>query len=86
MEFVEREFHRADGEQKVLLYRREDGFYTLAEENRHWEEAHPAIGEGFYHWVPSESGSSLFQTSKAALTEIAARYEWVRPHLDQQSS
>lgn len=85
MESAELEFHRADGELKVFVYRREDGFYTLGEETRHWEEAHPAIGEGFYYWVPTERGSSLFETLDKALVEAAARYEWMRPKLDQRS-
>jgi hypothetical protein len=86
MESIVREFHRADGELKVLVYHREDGFYTLGEETRHWEEAHLAIGEGFYYWVPTERGTSLFETLDMALTEVAARYEWVRSKLNQTSS
>ena len=85
METVEREFHRPDGEQKVFLYRREDGFYTLGEETRHWEEAHPAVGDGFYYWVPTERGLSLFGTLDEAMTELAGRYEWVSHKTEQPS-
>jgi len=78
---LEKQFVRPDGEQRVLVARREDGLWTLGEETRFYEEPHPAIGDGYFYWAPTGKGVSLFESLDVALREAATRYQWVREQL-----
>lgn len=77
----EQMFLRDDGEQRVSLTRRRDGLFTLGEETRFWEEPHPATGEGFYYWAPTERETSLLETREEAQREALARYPWMRAQI-----
>ena len=58
---------------RVAICRRADGLVDLWEEARQWEEPHPAIGEGYFYWVPV-GAKSLLGTREEALHEVANRY------------
>lgn len=71
-----RQFARPDGKQIVALVKLESGLYSFTEENEHWEETHPAIGDGFAYWVDSHSGG-LYDSLETARRELVARFPWV---------
>ena len=67
---------RPDGKQIVTLVRLENGFYSFTEENEHWEEPHPAIGDGYAYWITSDGGS-LYDSRETAERELQSRFPWI---------
>jgi len=62
-----------DGDERVYAVRRSDSFFTCGSDHfnkgDNWEPG---------HWRPYDTGGSLFDSLETAISEIRAKYSWVR--------
>lgn len=81
-----RRYVRPDGKQIVCVVELDGGLFSFTEEIERWEEAHPAIGDGYAYWTGPERIGGLYDSVEAVEREVKLLYPWVsdKPAAEKQ--